>query len=77
MVFPYSTLRAPLELLAIMPPTVARLAVEMSGANRSPSGCNCAFSSSALALETTAVLTYPRPWKYSPSTPATAAASSK
>ena len=28
MVFPYTTLRAPLELFAIIPPTVARLAVE-------------------------------------------------
>ena len=34
--FPYRTLRAPHELLAIMPPMVARLAVEMSGANRRP-----------------------------------------
>ena len=38
MVLPYSTDRAPLELLAIMPPMVARLAVEMSGAKRRPCG---------------------------------------
>ena len=42
-----STDRAPLELLAIMPPTVARLAVEMSGAKRNPCGCSAAFSSSS------------------------------
>ena len=35
MVLPYNTERAPLELLAIMPPTVARLADDTSGANRS------------------------------------------
>ena len=46
-VLPYSTERAPLELLAIMPPMVARLAVEMSGANRSPCVLSCAFSSSS------------------------------
>ena len=34
MVLPYSTERAPHELFAIMPPMVARLAVEMSGAKR-------------------------------------------
>ena len=34
MVFPYSTERAPAELFAIMPPMVARLAVEISGAKR-------------------------------------------
>ena len=37
-VLPYITERAPLELLAIMPPTVARLAVETSGAKRRPCG---------------------------------------
>ena len=47
MVLPYSTERAPLELLLIMPPTVARLAVEMSGAKRSRWGARCAFSSSS------------------------------
>ena len=47
MVLPYSTDRAPLELLEIMPPMVARLAVEMSGANRSRCGASCAFSSSS------------------------------
>ena len=31
MVLPYQTERAPLELLAIIPPIVARLAVDMSG----------------------------------------------
>jgi hypothetical protein len=33
--------------LAIMPPTVARLAVEMSGAKRRPCGLRCAFNSSS------------------------------
>jgi hypothetical protein len=33
--------------LAIMPPTVARLAVEMSGAKRSPSWRSAAFNSSS------------------------------
>ncbi len=47
MVVPYSTLRAPAELFAIMPPMVARLAVEMSGAKRNFSGASCAFSSSS------------------------------
>ena len=47
MVLPYSTDRAPLELFAIMPPTVARLAVEMSGAKRRPCGRSAAFSSSS------------------------------
>ena len=47
MVFPYSTDRAPAELFAIMPPTVARLAVEMSGAKRRLCGRNAAFSSSS------------------------------
>ena len=46
MVLPYSTERAPAELLEIMPPTVARLAVEMSGANRSRWGASAALSSS-------------------------------
>jgi hypothetical protein len=34
--------RAPLELFATIPPIVARLAVEMSGANRKPCGLNAA-----------------------------------
>ena len=46
MVLPYITERAPQELLLIIPPMVARLAVEMSGANRSPCCLSCAFSSS-------------------------------
>ena len=41
------TERAPQELLPIMPPIVARLAVEISGAKRSPCGFSCAFSSSS------------------------------
>ena len=39
--------RAPLELLAIMPPTVARLAVDTSGAKRNPWGRSRALSSSS------------------------------
>ena len=46
-VFPNRTDRAPLELLLTMPPMVARLAVEMSGAKRSPWGNNWAFNSSS------------------------------
>ena len=38
MVLPYITDRAPQELLLIIPPMVARLAVEISGAKRSPCG---------------------------------------
>ena len=38
---------APAELFAIMPPTVARLAVEMSGAKRRSCGRSAAFSSSS------------------------------
>src|SRR5215212_9791599 len=41
------TERAPEELLATMPPIVARFAVEMSGANFNPSGCNSRFRSSS------------------------------
>ncbi len=44
---PYHTDRAPAELLAIIPPSVARLAVEMSGANRRLCGLSWAFSSSS------------------------------
>src|SRR5579885_970013 len=47
MVVPYRTLRAPAELLAIMPPMVARLAVEISGAKRRPWGASRALSSSS------------------------------
>ena len=46
MVLPYQTLRAPAALFPIMPPMVARLAVEMSGAKRRRKGASCAFNSS-------------------------------
>ena len=42
-----ATERAPLELLAIMPPTVARLADDTSGAKRRWCGRSAAFSSSS------------------------------
>ncbi len=38
---------APEELLAIMPPIVARFEVEMSGANRRPCGLRARFRSSS------------------------------
>jgi hypothetical protein len=46
-VFPYKTDLAPHELLLTMPPIVARLAVEISGAKRTPCCLSCAFSSSS------------------------------
>ncbi len=46
-VLPYTTERAPLELFAIMPPTVARLADDTSGAKRRLCGRSIAFRSSS------------------------------
>ena len=47
MVLPWMIEWVPEELLAIMPPMVARLAVEMSGANCKPSGLTCWLRSSS------------------------------